>query len=196
MVARSDSTAEKETEIGEQAMKGKEKVEICFPLMELPDELWSRICCLAAIRISTLHGHLDMRTFKDRISQPPISRVCKVIRAEILKVGGVNTFKYKDLTLGRSEKDRYPNALLDWLGAVTTGPCGKVPDLVIESWTDDAFQYFDGKFRQLGLAVQPVDLASAVTGTAGRALRSFKLVRVVGVPRRRRKPKAYKRLEY
>ncbi|KAK3658991.1 hypothetical protein LTR56_001428 [Elasticomyces elasticus] len=91
MVARSNSTAEKEPEVGEQVMKGKEGVEICFPLMELPPELWINICRLAATPESPIKlrgDDLNRPAYRAALRglgvQPAITRVSKVVRDETI----------------------------------------------------------------------------------------------------------------
>ncbi|KAK4892509.1 hypothetical protein LTR27_008973 [Elasticomyces elasticus] len=108
MVARSNSTTEKEMEIGEQAMKGNVEEETYFPLLDLPAEMWSYICRLAVAQPSPimLDGNSMSRDlFRSLVVQPAITQVCKSIREETIGTFYSSTFVYTEEIGGNGEPD-------------------------------------------------------------------------------------------
>ena len=142
-----------------------------FRLMDLPAELWSRICRLSVVRDepTCLYPYLRGREFEDRVRQPGITRVCKVIRAETLGVHYANAFVYKDV---------WKSAMLvDWLRQTCAVSKYKLPSLTIESWEMDAERWFRPALMQVGLKTQVHQVTDG--GWKGGQRRRLQVLKVV-----------------
>ncbi|KAK3658056.1 hypothetical protein LTR22_009108 [Elasticomyces elasticus] len=88
-----------------------------FRLMALPDELWSRIARSAVtidspIKINSPHyppGHTAADD-KQKLVQPPITRVSRILREEALPAFYTNTFECYEVP--------YACAFIDWLRSI------------------------------------------------------------------------------
>ncbi|KAK3661616.1 hypothetical protein LTR56_000104 [Elasticomyces elasticus] len=147
------STEEKEAEDGEQIMECKKEEDICFPLMELPPEIWINICRLAAAHTKTIildAEKLSPRMFQDMVMQPAITRVCHVIRNETLNAFHLTKFVYLDNICADD------TSLWTWLGRVrASSPSQRLlHEVIIESkWNQG---YFNTGLRGLGLTLAKV----------------------------------------
>ncbi|KAK5691494.1 hypothetical protein LTR97_011487 [Elasticomyces elasticus] len=102
-----------------------------FRLLDLPDEIWSRICRLAVSDGDTilLKDYTPPKVFAQAVSQPPITRVCRVIREETLGQYYLKA-RIKFITF------RNADILLEWLRALQR--CGVLaayrPNIKVVCW--------------------------------------------------------------
>ncbi|KAK6394999.1 hypothetical protein LTR65_001188 [Meristemomyces frigidus] len=121
-----------------------------FRLLDLPPELWCRICefAVTAEHPIVLDYHFNDRDLCNSIAQPPLARVNQQLRAEtVMLFYDRNTFLVKDETT-------VAPMLAKWLFAI--GPrCGALlRDLAIISDYDDVRAYYGGLLYVYGFAIQ------------------------------------------
>ena len=100
-----------------------------FRLLDLPPELWSRICRLAAAYEDprVLDGNLMRFDFARRVAQPAITKVCGAIRDESLPAFYASPFLYCLDGL------KFPLRLSEWSYRLTASRRSMLRNLTIRS---------------------------------------------------------------
>ncbi|KAK5711794.1 hypothetical protein LTR17_018237 [Elasticomyces elasticus] len=78
-------------DVGNKKRKGS-----VFRLLALPPELWAKICRFAVLSTTPVIINGQHGLIKDKITRPPLTRVCRVIREETTAVFDSNCFVFDD----------------------------------------------------------------------------------------------------
>lgn len=119
-----------------------------FRLLDLPPELWSRICSEVIMSESPteLDDSLKRYQFEEKVAQPAITRVCKIVREEALPMFYSSSFVYVDCGNGAQW-------LFRWLKKMREGGIGEgllLAGLVVESAFSDGEKYFVRELQRVG----------------------------------------------
>ncbi|KAK5747097.1 hypothetical protein LTR17_000229 [Elasticomyces elasticus] len=114
-----------------------------FPLFSFPDELWSKICRLAVIATDpiVIGDKLGRARYQQKVSQPPITRVCRAIRSETIAAFYKHHFIHDDRSGGNQ------SFLVPWLRRVCIVDGYHLPCVFIESYFNWAARHFNGLFK-------------------------------------------------
>ncbi|KAK5728444.1 hypothetical protein LTR15_001580 [Elasticomyces elasticus] len=136
----------------DQGSEGLDDV-AAFPLFSLPDELWSKICRLAATATDpiVISDKLGRAHYQEKVSQPPITRVCREVRSETIAAFYKNHFVHDDRSGGNQ------SFLVPWLRRVciVDGYC--LPCVLIESDFNWAARHYNGLFNNTCLGLKVVE---------------------------------------
>ncbi|KAK5683108.1 hypothetical protein LTS10_004639 [Elasticomyces elasticus] len=80
---------------GENAGNKKPKGDV-FRLLDLPPEVWAKICRFAVLSTTPVIINGQHGLVKDKITQPPLTRVCRIIREETTAIFDSNYFVFDD----------------------------------------------------------------------------------------------------
>lgn len=123
-----------------------------FRLLDLPPEIWSRICEFAVTDAApiVLEYAFDDLGFCDAVAQPTITGVCRALRTEGLKLFyGGNAFIVKDNTT-------VVPILSRWLRAIGEHNRQSLADLRIISDYSDVQEYYDPRLQVGGCVLREV----------------------------------------
>ncbi|KAK3661617.1 hypothetical protein LTR56_000105 [Elasticomyces elasticus] len=139
-----------------------------FRLLDLPDELWSRICRLAIAQAEPifLPESFWPEEYKEAVCPPPITRVCKIVREEVLDEFYSNTAFHFQIcaNVDCAWHQRHADNLQGWLRGVKKRR-GYWPTVVVETvWTFFPGTYLIGKLNEIGLEVKCLSDGVATAG--------------------------------
>ncbi|KAK3627869.1 hypothetical protein LTR56_018985 [Elasticomyces elasticus] len=125
-----------------------------FPLFSLPDELWSKICRLAATATDpiVIGDKLGRAHYQQKVSQPPITRVCRAIRNETIAAFYKNNHFIHDDRSGGNQ-----SFLVPWLRRVCIVDGYHLPCVFIESDFNWAARHFNGLFKNTCAGLKVVE---------------------------------------
>lgn len=126
-----------------------------FPLLSLPSEIWSAICKLAFIEEKAiwLIGKREEGEYQDGVYQPPITRVCRLIRDEALPFFySLNTFiiRHEGLEM---------RGLIAWTRAIGFTHLEELAQLHVLSRTTSNFKQYVERLR--GVHEVPLQIREA-----------------------------------
>ncbi|KAK5677489.1 hypothetical protein LTS10_010061 [Elasticomyces elasticus] len=139
-----------------------------FRLLDLPDELWSRICRLAIAQAEPifLPESFWRKGFKEAVRPPPITSVCKIVREELLdEFYSTTSFQFQICAnVNCAGHQRHADNLQGWFRSVKKRR-GYRPTVVVEAvWTHPPGTYLIGKLKEIGLEVKFLSNGAATGG--------------------------------
>ena len=119
-------------------------------LFDLPPELWIRICRFAVVKGKiTIRNSDDNKEVARAVAQPALTRTCKVLREEALKLFyAANEFSFCD------KSDTIHSGLRFWLYALGPQSAALVKNCSVVSKESDVVQYVAMRMGICGVRFQ------------------------------------------